>query len=160
MGIHQCPLIVKSCKWLDISTSIRTSQDVLGYLGTHWHHWWFFLALVNRIHQWLVIQRFLFMLDLDTYIRMIRTVPLGFVAGEDYIFFLMTPSAVTDSWLHIYESTAVSLFALHIFYDLVVQIPPLCIIAVIAVAATTTFTVTFLSCSCDIFSMIQQLQLQ
>ena len=42
-----------------------------------------YLALVNDIHQWLVIQWFLFMLDLEKYIHRIRTVPLGFVVGED-----------------------------------------------------------------------------
>ena len=46
-----------------------------------------YLTLVNDIHQWSVIQWFLFMLDLDTYIRMIRTVPLGFVVGEYYTIF-------------------------------------------------------------------------
>ena len=56
-----------------------------------------FLALVNDIHQWPVIQLFLFMLDLDTFIRMTTIVPLGFVVGEDYTFFLMTPSAVAET---------------------------------------------------------------
>jgi len=127
MGIHQCPLIIRSCKWLDISTSIRTSQDVLGYLGTHWHQWWVCLALVNAIHQWPVIQWFLFMLDINTYTLMIRTVPLGFVAGEGYTFFLMIPSAITAAWLQPYESTIVLLSAFHIFLDFLaaVQIPPL-----------------------------------
>ena len=55
------------------------------------------LALVNNIHQGSVIQSFLFMLDLNTYIRMIRTIPLGFVASEDYTFFLMTPSVVAKA---------------------------------------------------------------
>ena len=35
------------------------------------------LALVNDIHQWPVIQWFLFMLDIDTFIRMFRIVPSG-----------------------------------------------------------------------------------
>ena len=33
------------------------------------------------------------MFDIDTFIRMVRIVPLGFVASEDYIFF-MTSSAI------------------------------------------------------------------
>ena len=93
MGIHQCPLIVRSFKWLDINAFIHTSQDVLRYLGTHWHQWWYFLALVNDIHQWSVIQWFLSMFDIDTFIRMVRIVPSGFVAGEDYIL-CITPSTV------------------------------------------------------------------
>ena len=56
MGIHQCPLIIRSCKWLDINSFILTSQDVLRYLGPHWHQWWYWLALVNDIHQWSIIQ--------------------------------------------------------------------------------------------------------
>ena len=36
------------------------------------------------------------MLDINTFIRMTRIVPSGFVAGEDYTFFLMTPSAVVE----------------------------------------------------------------
>ena len=111
-----------------------------------------FLSLVNDIHQWSVIQWFLFMLDLDTFIRMTRIVPLGFVAGEDYTFFLMTPLVVAKTWLQIYEYTIVPLSSFHIFLYLsaAVQIPPLHITAVPA-----SFTVTFLSCSRDIFSMIQ-----
>ena len=118
------------------------------------------LALVNSIHQWLVIQRFRFMLDLDTFIRMTRIVPSGFVAGEDYTFFLMTPSAVAETWLQIYEYTIVPLPTFHIFHYLsaVVQIPPHHIIVVPAVTAATSFTVTFLSYNRDIFSMIQQQQ--
>ena len=159
MGIHQCPLVSRSCKWLDINTSICTSQDVLGYLGTHWYQWWVCLALVNDIHQWPVIQWFLFMLDLDTFIRMTRIVPSGFVAGEDYTFFLMTPSVVAETWLHIYEYTIVPLSTLHIFHYLsaALQIPPLHITTVPSVTAATSFTVTFLSYSRDIFPMIQQL---
>ena len=49
MGIHQCPLIVRSCKWLDINSFIRTLHDVLRYFGTHWHQWWDCLTLVNDI---------------------------------------------------------------------------------------------------------------
>ena len=104
MGIHQCPLIVISYKWLDINPHIRTSQDVLGYLDTHCHHWWVCLALVNDIHQWPVIQWFLFMLDIDTFIRMTRIVPLGFVAGEDYTLFHDSlsnySSMISDLWEH------------------------------------------------------------
>ena len=116
------------------------------------------LALVNGIHQWPVIQWFLFMLDLNTFIRMTRIAPSGFVTGEDYTFFLMTPSAVAETWLQIYECTTVPLSAFHIFHYLsvVVQIPPLHITTVPTVIATTSFTVTFLSYSHDIFSMIQQ----
>ena len=93
MGIHQCPLIIRSCKWLNISSFIHTLHDVHRYLGTHWYQLWDFLALVNDIHQWSVIQWFIFMLDIDTFIRMTRIVPLSFVAGEDYIPFI-APSAV------------------------------------------------------------------
>ena len=101
--------------------------------------------LVNDIHQWSVIQSFIFMLDLDTYIHMIRTVPLGFVAGEDYTFFLMTPSTFVQTWLHIYECTTIPLSAFHIFHYLstAVQIPPLHITAVPAVTAAAAFTVTY-----------------
>ena len=74
-----------------------------------------FLALVNGIHQWSVIQWFLFMLDLNTFIRMTRIVPSSFVVGEDYTLFLMTPSAVVETWLHIYECTTVPLSTFHIF---------------------------------------------
>ena len=81
-----------------------------------------FLTLVNVIHQWPVIQWFLFMLDLDTYIRMIRIVPSGFVAGEDYTLFLTTPSAVAETWLQIYECTTVPLSAFHIFHYLSVAV--------------------------------------
>ena len=116
------------------------------------------LALVNDIHQWSIIQWFLSMLDLDTYIRMIRAAPLGFLAGEYYLLFLMTPSAVIEAWLQIYESTTIPLFTLHIFHDSTVQIPTLRTTAVTIVAAATRFTVTCLSCSSDIFSMIQQQQ--
>ena len=93
MGIHQCPLTVRYCKWLDISSFIHILQDVLRYLGTHWHQWWYCLALVNDIHQWLVIQWLLSMFDIDPFIRMVRIVPSSFVAGEDYII-CMTPSVV------------------------------------------------------------------
>ena len=58
------------------------------------------------------------MLDLDTFIRMTRIVPLGFVAGEDYTLFFMTPSAVAETWLQIYEYTTVPLSAFHIFHYL------------------------------------------
>ena len=158
MGIHQCLLVVRYCKWLDVSSFIRTSQDVLGYLGTHWHQWWVFLALVNNIHQRLVIQWLMMMFDIDTFIRMTRIVPSGFVAGEDYTLFLMTPLVVVETWLQIYEYTTVPLSAFHIFHYLLaaVQIPPLHIKAVPAVTAATTFTVTFLSWSSDIFSMFEQ----
>ena len=37
------------------------------------------------MHQWLVIQWLLFILDVDTFIRMIRIVPSGVVTIEDYI---------------------------------------------------------------------------
>ena len=93
MGIHQCPLIVRSCKWLDIKSFICTLHDVLRYLGTHWHQWWDCLALVNNINQWSVIQWFLSMFDINTFIRMVRIVPSGFVACEDCIL-CMTPSTV------------------------------------------------------------------
>ena len=85
------------------------------------------LALVNDIHQWPVIQWLLFMLNIDTFIRMTIIVPSGFVAGEYYTFFLMTPSVVADAWHQIYESTTVPLFAFHIFHDLsaAIQIPQL-----------------------------------
>ena len=79
--------------WLDINSFIHTLHDVLRYLGTHWHQWWYCLALVNKIHQSLVIQWLLSMFDIDTFIRMVRIVPSSFVAGEDYIIF-MTSSAV------------------------------------------------------------------
>ena len=104
-----------------------------------------FLALVNGIHQWPIIQWFLFMLDLDTFICMTRIVPLGFVAGEDYTLFFMTPPVVAETWLQIYEYTTVPLSAFHIFHYLsaAVQIPPLHITIVLAVTATATFTVTY-----------------
>ena len=112
MGIHQCPLIVRSSKWLDIRSSIRTSQDVIRYLGTHWHQWWVCLTLVNGIHQWPVIQWFLFMLDIDTFIHMTRIVPLGFVAGEDYTLFHDSLSSYSsmnsDLWEH--DSSTFSYF--------------------------------------------------
>ena len=114
-----------------------------------------FLALVNDIHQWSVIQWFLFMLDLDTFIRMTRIVPSSFVAGEDYTLFLMTPSAVAETWLQIYEYTIVPLSPFHIFHFLsaAIHISPL---HIPAVTAAVSFTFTFLACSHDIFSMIQQ----
>jgi len=114
------------------------------------------LTLVNGIHQWPVIQWFLFMLDLDTFIRMTRIVPLGFVAGEDYTLFFMTPPVVAETWLQIYEYTTVPLSAFHIFHYLsaAVQIPPLHITIVSAVTVAVAFTVTFLSCSRDILFMI------
>ena len=112
MGIHQCPLIVRSCKWLGIISFIHTLQDVLGYLGTHWHQWWVCLALVNDIHQWMVIQWILFMLDIDTFIHMTRIVPSGFAAGEDYTLF-HDSSAVTAAWLSPHETTAVPLSLFH-----------------------------------------------
>ena len=113
------------------------------------------LALVNGIHQSPVIQWFISMLDIDTFIRTTRILASGFVAGEDYTLFFMTPSAVAETWLQIYEYTTVPLSAFHIFHYLstAVQIPPLHITAVTAIAS---FTVTFLSCNCDIFSIIYQ----
>ena len=116
------------------------------------------LALVNGIHQGPVIQWFLFMFDIDTFIRMTRIVPSSFVVGEYYTLFLMTPSAVAKTWIHIYECTTIPLSSFHIFHYLsaIVQIPPLHITAVPIVTSIVTFTVTFLSCSRDIFSMIQQ----
>ena len=93
MGIHQCHLIISSCKWVDISSFTHTLYDVRRYLGTHCHQWWYFLTLVNDIHQWSVIQWLISMIDIDTFIHMVRIVPSGFVAGEDYKSF-MTPSTV------------------------------------------------------------------
>ena len=85
------------------------------------------------------------MLDLNTFIHMTRIVPSGFVAGEDYTFFLMTPSTVVETWLHIYECTKVPLSTFHIFHYLsaTVQIPPLHITTVPAVTAAAAFTVTY-----------------
>jgi len=108
MGIHHCPLIVRSCKWLNIISFIYTLQDVLRCLGTHWHQWWDFLTLVNDIHQWPVIQWILFMLEIDTFIHMIIIVPSGFVEFEDYIFF-MTPSIVATILFQSHENTIVPL---------------------------------------------------
>ena len=126
----------------------------------HWHSLTSlvsFLALVNGIHQWPVIQWFLFMLNLDTFIHMTRIVPLGFVASEYYTFFFMTPSAVAETWLQIYECTMVPLSSFHIFHYLsvAVQTPPLHITVVPTITAATSFTVTFLSGRHDIFSIIQ-----
>ena len=103
------------------------------------------LVLVDGIHQWPAIQWFLFMLYLDTFICMTRIVPLGFVVGEDYTLFFMTPSVVAETWLHIYECTIVPLSSFHIFHYLsaAVQIPPLHITAVPAVTAAAAFTVTY-----------------
>jgi len=70
------------------------------------------LALVNDIHQWSVIQWLLFMLDIDTFIRMTRIVPSGFAAGEDYTLF-MTLSAITAAWLQIHDTTTVPLSLFH-----------------------------------------------
>ena len=99
MGIHQCPLIVRSCKWLDINSFILTLHDVLRYLGTHWHQWWDCLTLVNGIHQWLVIQWLLSMFDINTFIHMVRIAPSNFVAGEDYIF-------LWSSWAFLQQHTS------------------------------------------------------
>ena len=74
-----------------------------------------FLALDKGIHQSTMIQWFLFMLDINTFIRMTIIVPSGFVVGGDYTLFLMTPSAVAETWLHIYECTTIPLFVFHIF---------------------------------------------
>ena len=114
------------------------------------------LALVNDIHQWLVIQWFLFMLDLDTFIRMTRIVPLGFVASVDSTLLFMTPPAVAETWIQIYEYTTIPLSTFHIFHYLsaAVHIPPLHITTVPAVTSIIAFTVTFLSSSREIFSMI------
>jgi len=116
MGIHQCPLIVRSCKWLDISPSIHTSQDVLRYLGTHWHQWWVCLALVNDMHQWPVIQWFLFMLDINTFFRMIRLVPSSFVAGEDYTLLHDSLSSYSSMNSDLWEYHS-STFSLYLFHD-------------------------------------------
>ena len=126
MGIHQCPLIFRSYKWLDISTSIHTSQDVLGYLGTHWHQWWVCLALVNDIHQWSVIQWLIFMLDIDTFIRMTRIVPSSFTAGEDYTLFHDSISSCSSTFPATWEYHS-NTFILPLFHDssTIVQIPPL-----------------------------------
>ena len=116
MGMHQYPLIIRSCNWLNINSFILTLHDLLRYLGTHWHQWWYFLALVNDIHQWSVIQWLLSMFDIDTFIRMVRIVPSGFVAGEDDIF-CMTPSAVlqqhTSAIWEYHSSTFISHLLLH-----------------------------------------------
>ena len=114
MGIHQCPLIIRYCKWLNIISFIRTLHDVHRYLGTHWHQWWDCLALLNDIHHWSVIQWFLSMFDINIFIHMVRIVPLGFVAGEDYIIF-MTSSAVLQQHTSIHMSNTVSL-STRIFY--------------------------------------------
>ena len=114
MGIHQCPLIIRSYKWLDIKSFIRTLHYLLRYLGTHWNQWWDCLTMVNYIHQWLVIQWFLSMFNIDTFIRMVIIVPSSFVVGEDYILF-MTSSAVLQQHTSSHMSTTVSLSAL-IFY--------------------------------------------
>ena len=116
MGRHQCTLIIRSCKWLDIISFIRTLHDVLRYLGIHWHQWWDCLTLVNDIHQWSVIQWLLSMFDIDTFIHMVRIVPSIFVAGEDYIF-CMTPSAIlqqhTLSIWEYHSSTFISHILIH-----------------------------------------------
>ena len=85
------------------------------------------------------------MFDLDTFIRMTRIVPLGFVAGEDYTLFFMTPSVVAETQLQIYEYTIVPLSAFHIFHYLsaAVQIPPLHITAIPTVTTAAAFTVTY-----------------
>jgi hypothetical protein len=44
------------------------------------------LALVNDFHHWSVIQCFLFMLDIDTFIRMIRLVPPDFASPDSSFF--------------------------------------------------------------------------
>ena len=66
------------------------------------------LALDNDIHHWSVIQWIIFMLDIDTFIRMIRIVPLGLVAGEDYTLFHDLISSCS-SMFQLYESTTVPL---------------------------------------------------
>ena len=114
MGIHQCPLIIRSCKWLNISSFIRTLHDVLRYLGTHWHQWRDCLALLNEIHQWSVIQWLISMFDINIFIRMVRIVPSGFAAGGYYIIF-MASLTVLQQHTSNHMSTTVSLSAL-IFY--------------------------------------------
>ena len=126
MGIHQCPLIVRSCKWLDRKSFIHTLQDVLRYLGTHWNQWWDCLKLVNEIHQWSVRKWIIFMFDIDTFIHMVRIVPSIFVAGEDYIF-CMNPSAflqqytsshmrVLPFYFHLSSSTSSNQAAVYILH--------------------------------------------
>ena len=114
MGTHQCPLIIRSCKWLDIKPSIRTLQDVLRYLGTHWHQWLVWLALVNDIHQWLVIQWIIFMLDINTFICMTRIVPLGFSECEGYTFPF---ASVVTTTLFLFETNILPLSTFYIFHD-------------------------------------------
>ena len=55
------------------------------------------------------------MFDIDTFIRMVKIVPSGFVAGEDYIYFMTVISSFTVAYFQSYETTIVLLLAL-IFY--------------------------------------------
>ena len=105
MGIHKFPLIVRSCKWIDISSFIHTLRDVLRYLVTHWHQWWDFLALVNDIHQWSVIQWILSMFDIDTFICMTRIVTSSFCSG--WRLYILSQDSInswrnttSDLWVH------------------------------------------------------------
>ena len=40
------------------------------------------------------------MLDINTFIRMVRIVPFGFVAGEDYIFFMTIINSFTAAYFN------------------------------------------------------------
>ena len=65
------------------------------------------------------------MLNIDTFIRMIRIVPSGLEAGEDYTLF-MTLLVVTVAWLQPYDTTVpLSYFLFSMVHSTTVQLPPL-----------------------------------
>ena len=55
------------------------------------------------------------MFNINTFIRMVRIVPSGFVVGEDYMFFMTVINSFKETYFHPYETTTVLLSAL-IFY--------------------------------------------
>ena len=114
MGIHQCPFIVRSCKWLDINSFIHTLHDVLRYLGTHWHQWWDCHALVNDIHQSSVFQWLLSMFDVDTFSHG-KNCNVGFCSRWRLYIFHDRHQQFYSSILQPYESTTV-LLSSRIFY--------------------------------------------
>jgi len=68
MGLYHWPLIEIFHQVLKFNSLIHTRWIVLGYLGCHWHHWWWIqsltslmisLTLVNDIHYWLIVKWFL-----------------------------------------------------------------------------------------------------
>ena len=82
------------------------------------------ITLVNGMNQWPVIQWFLFMLDINTFFRMIRIVPRSLVADEDYTLFHDSLSSYSSMNSDLWEYHS-STFSIYLFHDSTsaVQIP-------------------------------------